>query len=270
MRDVIRFLIAPVLVLLTVSPTTGGIIDFNRWTPVEDPAHPKFIGSIDSASQVTLSAIGGPIPAATDIGYQSVDGQTPAASTQGYFFDPAADFSVALDFSMEFANPNGTLAFGFGIGEDRDGSNSAGATLVTVNGNPFSFAAAARIDDVTQTPKPILVTLQNSARLIASYDAASGDVTLGVDTNFDSIVEGSATFAALQNDWNGDSLLVSFFLRSDDGLAPAWSSGTADVTVTNFQVISGSPISVPEPQSAVVLLGLCVLFMRRRSIRPSL
>jgi hypothetical protein len=35
-------------------------------------------------------------------------------------------------------------------------------------------------------------------------------------------------------------------------------------------VISGSPISVPEPQSAVVLLGLCVLFMRRRSIRPSL
>jgi hypothetical protein len=244
---------------LTVTACQADILDFNSWTLVQDPPHANFTSTVDSSSQITLRATGGPIPPATDIGYQSVNGNTPAASTAGHAFDPSADFSVAVDFSLSFASAVGGLGIGFGIGEDKNGENSAGVALLTVNGSPsLFFGAVARVNDVNQSPQAILVGGQNSGRLIASYQNATGNVTLGVSTNGDDIPEGTTTFSGIQNSWNGGLLLTSFFLRSDNSLGAAWTSGTANAVFSNFHVISGTPIAVPEP-SMFMLAGLALL-----------
>ncbi len=245
--------------------SAADITDFNTWTLVEDPAHPNFGSSVDTAAQVTLTANGGPVPTGTDIGFSSVNGSTPSTSNQGYYFDPANDFSIAVDFAMDFTNANGTLAFGFGIGEDANGSNSVGVTLVTNNGTPLAFGASARVNDVNLTPATIGLPAQAAARLIVSYDSGSGDVTLGVSNNGDDIAEGSFTYAGLQNSWTDGPLLTSFFIRSDDLLANPWQSGVSNTVVTNFHVISGTPIAaVPEPNSVMALFGLMLLGVSRR------
>ena len=80
----LRLSIWPACLLLLLQNITaaGPISDLNTWTLVEDPAHPNFSSSVDSPSQITLSASGA-VPNATDIGYQSVDGATPGTSTSG-------------------------------------------------------------------------------------------------------------------------------------------------------------------------------------------
>lgn len=261
---------AMAIALLFFGTAAADITDFNSWTLVEDPAHSNFGSSVDSASQVTLTANGGPIPAGTDIGYQSINGLTPATSTQGYYFDHTSDFSVVVDFNMNFSNAVGVLAFGVGVGENEDGGNSAGATLVTNNGSPLVFGYASRTNDVNQAVGTIAgPTPQNSARMITTYDASSGDIVVGVSTNNDDIAEGSFTFAGLQNDWTDGNLMVSFFIRSDQffTLTP-WESGSSETTVTNFRVLSGTPVSaVPEPQSAILLVGFSLCLFSRRNRR---
>jgi hypothetical protein len=258
-----------ILALLFCTRATADITDFNNWTLVEDPADPSFGFSIDSASQLTLTANGGPIPSGFDIGFSSVNGLTPLSSTQGYYFDPSNDFSVAIDFAMSFDNPVGTMAFGFGIGEDAAGDNSAGVTLVTNNGIAAAFGAAARTDDMDAGFGPIVLVPQLAARMIATYDAATGNIELGVSTNGDDIAEGMLLFDGLQNDWTDSPLLVSFFIRSDDILGNEWQSGLSNTVVTDFHVISGSAIAVvPEPQSAAFLLcGISAFFVSRRRSR---
>src|SRR4029077_5119933 len=122
---------------------------------------------------------------------------------------------------------------------------------LTVNGAPsLYFGGAARINDVNQSPQPILsVPAQSSGRLILSYNAASGNVQVGVSTNGDDTPEGTTTFSGIQHSWTNQPLLISFFERSDNSLSPAWTSGTASAVFTNFHVISGTPIAVPEPSS---------------------
>jgi len=241
----------------------AGIVDFNSWTLVQDPPHANFTSTVDSASQITLRATGGPIPAATDIGYQSVNGSTPAASTAGNAFDPAADFAVAVDYSLSFASPVGGLGIGFGIGEDIDGANSAGVALLTSSGSPIAFGGAARVNDVNQSPQLISVPATNTARLIASYQSATGNVTLGVSTNGDDTPEGTTTFNGIQNSWDGGLLLASFFLRSDNTLGSGWTAGTASAVFSNFHVISGTPVAVPEPATLMLAAaGLAALVIR--------
>ena len=267
----LNFAYSLILALLFCPQATADITDFNNWTLVEDPADPNFGSSIDSASQVTLTATGGPIPSGFDIGFSSVNGSTPLSSTQGYYFDPSNSFSVAIDFAMSFENPLGTMAFGFGIGEDAAGANSAGVTLVTDNGSAVGFGAAARTDDMDAGFGPIILGPQLAARMIATYDAATGNIELGVSTNGDDIAEGSFLFNGLQNDWNDSALLVSFFIRSDDVLANPWQSGLSNTVVTDFHVISGSAMAVvPEPQSAVFLVyGISAFFASRRKSRAN-
>ena len=256
--------------LLSAARLWAGITDFTTWSQVQDPADLHFTGLVNSSSSITLSASGGPVSAATDIGYQSVNGNSFTSSTAGYAFSPSSNFSVAVDFALTVSGSGG-LGIGFGLGEDRGGMNSAGVAMLTVNGAPsLVFAGAARINDVNQSPQPILsVPAQSSGRLILSYDAASGNVLVGVSTNGDDTPEGTTTFSGIEHSWANQPLLISFFERSDNSLGAAWTSGTASATFTNFHVISGTPIAVPEPSSLAILIataGALGCLCRRRNL----
>ena len=73
---------------------------------------------------------------------------TPASNPGRGAFDPAFDFSVAVDFDLSFASASGGFSIGMGIGEDSDGTDSAGLILASLNGALLPFAGAARINDV--------------------------------------------------------------------------------------------------------------------------
>ena len=247
----------------------AGIIDLSQWTLVQDPPHPNLTSSIDSSTQITLRATGGPIPSGTDIGYQSVNGYNVASSTSGWAFDPGFNFSVALDFDLTFASPSGGFTIGMGIGEDRDGIDSAGVALTSWNGLLIPFFGAARVNDVTQSPVSVGVPGQATGRFIVSYDAATGNVAAGVSTNGDDVPEGSGVLSHIQNSWDNERLLVSFFARGDNGVFQ-WNSGTAEAVFSNFHVVSGAPTSVaPEPSTLLLFasgaIGLIVRGKRKQT-----
>jgi hypothetical protein len=262
---------AGLLAVLAADPASAGISDLSGWTLVEDPPNASFSGTA-SAGSILLSALGGPIPAATDIGFQSVNGATPATSTTGHAFSPLMDFRIAIDFSISTLNPVGQLGIGFGIGEDGDGRNSAGAALLVNNGAPsILFGAAARVNDSNRVPLPILVLGALAGSLFVDFDALSGDITLGASqTPGAAAWGGSATFSGLQKDWSGGDLLASVFLRSDSTLASPWQGGSAEVEFSNFRVLEGTASPVPAP-ATLALLALGALALRRAgraSTRP--
>jgi hypothetical protein len=257
---------AVVLVGFCFTPAPAASGDLSSWTLVQDPPHASFTASATTTA-ATLRAIGGPVPGATDIGFMSVNGQTPATSTAGYAFDPSASLALAIDFGLSFSStPTGMLAIGFGIGEDGDGRNSAGVVLLTSNGAPLfpaSFGAAARVNDINQPAQPLLLAGALSGTFFASYDAATGDVTLGASaTPGASAPSASANYAGLQGAWDGHLLLASFFLRSE-----SWQSGQAEATFANFRILQGAVTTIPEP-ALLPLLGLaCLAILRPR--RPA-
>jgi hypothetical protein len=209
--------------------------------------------SVDSASQITISAANHAISTGTDLAYQSVNGNTAASSTSGYAFSPAASFQIAIDFNVSFTSAVGGLALGFGIGEDIDGTNSAGAVLFTQNGSPGAppfippFGVAGRVNDVNQTPVAIVAAGQLNGSFFVTYDATTGNVTGGVGNAGDSSPFATATLNGIQNGWTDAMLFPAFFLRSDGTAGQAWTSGTASAVLSNFRVLSGTPIAVPEP-----------------------
>ncbi len=230
--------------------TRAAITDFTNWTLVEDPPNALFDATA-TATNATLGATGGPIPVGTDIGYQSVDANTPAGSATGFAFDPAFDFSVAIDYTLSFGAAAGGLGLGFGIGEDGAGVNSAGMALATLDGSPFLlFTGAARVNNVNQPFEFTSLGGALTGTLFATYETASGDIVLGASQTpgaASADAGGIATFTSLQNQWPGGDLLTSFFLRSDaiplfdpDG----WDSGTATAGFSNFRVLDGSPIDL--------------------------
>lgn len=253
------------------SKSFADITDFDRWTRVADPAHPGFAGSATS-DFADLFAFDQPIPSGTDIGFQSVDGNSVATSMGGFYFDSAADFSLAVSFDVSFSGtPVGALGLGFGIGEDGDGRNSAGVAMVTNNGNPFlTFAGAARINDVNQTPRALsTVPASLSGTLFVDYAASTGDVTVGASQTIDAAAaQGTAVYAGVQRDWEGGDLMASFFLRSQDGFGlNAWQGGQATARFSNFRVLSGAAVAIPEPSVALAMLlsGSCLAMRRRRA-----
>jgi hypothetical protein len=254
-------------------PLTTLLTDFNTWTEIEDPAHDNFNSSVDSPSQVTLSADGA-VPLATDIGYKSINGLTAALSTSGNAFDPAFDFSLAIDYDIStglFAA--GGLTLGFGIGEDDDGTNSAGAVLSSRTIGILtrsSSAGAARIDDLTQTPLALAFLAPNTGSFFVSYEASSGNVTVGVGTAGAATPNDSDTFNNIQQSWNGSKLFPSFFLRSDSASSEPWALGTADAVFSNLRVLEGTPVGllIPEP-SSLALTAIGCLGLLLRSCRQS-
>ena len=246
------------------------ISDFSTWTLLEDPPDPNFSGTSTSAN-ASLSASGGPIARGTDIGFGSTNGNTVAGSTSGHFFDPGSDFQIAIDYSLTFITPNGFLGLGFGIGEEASGENSAGVAFLTQNGLPvLTFGGAARVNDVDQTPIVLGLGATSSGSLFIDYQAASGDISIGaapLPGAANPTVSGA--FAGLQDQWNDQDLIASFFIRSD-GVIPGnqWNSGNANAVFSNFRVLQGTVSAVPEPNSvcllAAVTAGMMVVRRPRR------
>jgi hypothetical protein len=266
MRHAMAGLAGSAVVALAATGAQAGMDDLSQWTLVQDPEHELFTTEDPTAAQAKLFAGNGSIPSGTDIGYQSIEGQTAATSTSGFAFDPAFSFSVAIDFSVTFTSPSGQLGIGFGIGEDRDGQDSAGAALLLNNGTPsLSFGAAARINDVSQSPQVIHVFGSSTGSLFATYDAATGNVILGAGATGATNPAGTTTFGGIQNQWDDEQLLVSFFLRSDNSLGnSAWQSGTAQATFSNFRVRSGTPLAIPEPATAATAAPVFLALLQRR------
>ena len=269
-------------VLLLTAPAGATISDLTKWTLVEDPAHPNFSASTQNAilpSSATLLASGGPIPAGTDIGYQTVDGNTPATSTMGYAFDPTTDFSLAIDFDWTFPTASlGQLAIGFGLGEDGDGVNSAGAVMVANDGAIVpAVAGGARVGDADyMTPLPIGPHFGSTGSFFASFDAATGSVTLGIGAAGAVAPAFSNVYVGIQDMWDpamldDKLLLASFFLRSDDVLFTPWQSGSSQAIFSNFRILEGEAVrisqesAVPEPGTgSLALLALAFGLSRRR------
>ncbi|MEM9586609.1 MAG: hypothetical protein AAGA03_04955 [Planctomycetota bacterium] len=263
-----RVVVGIVVYVASIGALQAAVADLDRWTLVQDPPHPGLTATA-TASAVTLSAGNVAIPSGTDIGFQGVNGQTAAVSTSGFAFDSASDVSVAIDYEWFFSgSPVGVLGLGFGIGEDRDGMNSAGVALLTSSGVPALSFGASRVADATQAPLPFSFS-SLSGTLFVDYYAANGDVFVGAaPTPSASAPTTGATLIGIQNSWNDQDLLVSFFVRSDQILPGSnWQGGQADATFSNFRVFEGTVTAVPEP-IAMPLIALSGLLAARRSRRP--
>lgn len=248
---------AALLWLVIVSSASASSIDnFTSWTLVQDPPHSGMTGSVDNTNMVTLNAIG-PVPAGTDIGYRSINGNNVASSSFGSYFSASQDFHIAVDYSLNSLPASGVAAIGFGVGEDSAGTNSAGALLAILNGGQLVFSGGARINDSSQVQVMLVPGLATSGRFFVRYDSLSGDIIYGVNTTRGSVAPGyTGTFSGLQNSWNGDNLLASFFLRSDDSaLFSSLTSGTASAVFSNFAVLDGAAVSVVPLPAAAWLFG---------------
>ncbi|MEO1527402.1 MAG: hypothetical protein AAFX06_18385 [Planctomycetota bacterium] len=261
-----RTLFGFVLPWIVCSVANAAITDLSTWTLVEDPPNANF-SAAQTAVNATLSAAG-PVPAGVDIGFQSVSGDTVSNSTAGHYFDTNSDFSIAIDYDWTFNSASGFLGLGFGIGEDSDGMNSAGVAMATSNGSPFlTFGGAARVNDADQAPLVLGATTSSlSGSLFVSYEAASGDILLGAATSTGAAAPTvTGTYSGIQNQWNDEALLASFFIRSDGPAGGQWLGGDADAVFSNFRILSGSAVAVPEPSAVgVIALFGTTLAMRRR------
>ncbi len=266
LKSVTRFASALALSLGTAAQAAPS--DFTTWTVIEDPEH-DLLDASATPTEATLTAGDGAIPAEVDIGYASVNGSTVAGSTAGFAFSAASDFTVAITYDLSFVNPAGGLGIGFGIGEDVAGANSAGIALATANGVLPTFAAGARNNDVTIGPA-ILGGGSLTGTFFAAYDADTGDITVSASATPDAAAPdlGGIILGATLNQWTGADLLVSFFIRSD--AVPAllinnWTGEQATAVFSNFRVLDGAPILIPEPASLALLgLGGLAIGLRRR------
>lgn len=246
-------------------PGPGALQDATTGSSSANLAELNFIDDVD-------------VPAAYDIGYSSINANTVGGATSGYYFDASQDFTIRTHFSLNLTNPNGFVGIGMGIGEDRKGVNSAGIGFGVGTG-PLSLAlygAAGTNNDAPITSTFALTeTLDNEyfGSLTVSYDAATGDVTVGAAQFLGApdplaptetfTFDGTTDLGA----WAGDDLLVSFFLRSDNpGFYSNWSGTSAEADFFDFTIVEGNATQIPEPTSlALLALGGLGLMRRRRS-----
>ena len=266
--------------VLGTQTLAASITDLTMWTLLEDPPHPGMTALVSSPTSARLNT-DGPVPSGTDIGYASVNGADVASSTSGYYFDPASDFAVAIDFDLLTRSTTGAGGIGFGIGEDTNGTDSAGVGLGFIDGVPISFSTAGRVGNANQ-PLQLFSTapdasvsaggaiMEADGRIFVEYEASSGDVIVGVSTTPGSATpDETKTLTGIGAQWDDEPLLVSFFSRSQSVLiVPGIQSGLIRATFSNVTVLGGTPIpAVPEPTAALVAaFGVFgVLAVRRRS-----
>jgi len=260
--------LAAAFVLASVAAAAAAqLTDLSTWTLVEDPPNASFSVAAQSPTAITLAAADASpsaIPAGTDLGFQSVNAATVADATEGFAFAAHASFTVAIDYDAAFTDAATGLGWGFGIGEDINGENSAGTAVLTQAGLPADIplagpvGGAAVVDDqsfarflmpaVPATPDTLAGTL------FAAYDADTRNITVGWGPPGAAAAASFATFPAPQiaDRWTGRDLLVSFFIRSDNvdlpflGLVSTpWTSGAASVTFSNLRVLAGDPCAAP-------------------------
>lgn len=263
------------MVWLALTSTPGfaaSFTNFTDWTSFDDPPNANFSSSSTSTS-ATFNAANGPIPTGTDIGFASIDENTAATSTQGFVFSTTSSFTLAVSYNLILNAAVGNIGLGFGIGEDVTGMNSAGVAFQSADtgfGRFNGVAGAARVNDVGIGGTPALASFVDAnGTMFLTYDGTNGNITLGwadaVDSLSASVPDITFTGSTVSDNWNNEPLLVSIFMRSDATGGSAWTSGTAEGVFSNLRVISGSPIVVPEPSSALLAsLGLGFLALRRQ------
>ncbi|MEO1497235.1 MAG: hypothetical protein AAFV43_08810 [Planctomycetota bacterium] len=262
----VRSTLAALVIAAASGASASSITDLNTWTQIVDPFDPNLSGVINNATQATLSSTGA-VPSGTDIGYASVNGPDVAGSTAGFYFDPTSSFSVAIDYDISGMASLGAGGIGLGVGEDTAGADSAGVGVGFANGALFAASGAGRIDnaDVVINP-PVINFVGSSGRLFVDYNA--GAITGGHSATPGAAAPSSSYPVPIDPsaDWDGENLFVSFFLRSQAvNPFPGFASGTVDAVFSNFEVLSGTPIAVPEPSSACLVLALaCVGGLSRR------
>ncbi|WP_230627447.1 PEP-CTERM sorting domain-containing protein [Roseiconus lacunae] len=249
------------------SKADADVTNFLTWQPIADPVDPGFSVAA-SPTTANLFALDQPIAAGIDIGFASVNGSTVASSMTGHYFRPTDSFALAIDYDWSFAgNPSGLLGLGFGIGEDAAGENSAGIGLVANSGIPLlTYAGAARVNDVNQNAMLLGTPSELSGTLFVSFHAPNGDITVGAATTKGAtMADDSTTFSSLQQQWNGDNLMVSFFMRSDQqSILQSWQGGQSEAAFSNFRVLSGAAVAIPEPSALILLSSLTGGFLLRR------
>lgn len=240
------------------SIASAQVADFSTWTLVQDPAH-ALLTSAASSSSITLFAGNGPIPNGTDIGYQSVNGNTAATSSSGHAFSLTQNFGFAVDYAFSASGVVGNLGFGLGLGEDVNGTNSAGVVIAVNNGVPFIAGGASRTNDVNGPTGFIGFSPAATGSLHVSFDASNGSVKVGTGLVGLNVPNLNFTYSNIASSWTGADLFPAFFLRSDATLGAAYSAGNANVTFSNFRVTGGSIGAVPEPATYAALFGVLAL-----------
>ncbi|MEO0964864.1 MAG: PEP-CTERM sorting domain-containing protein [Planctomycetota bacterium] len=263
---------AAVVALVAVHASASSITDFTEWTLFDDPSGgtiSPFLSGSSTMTTATLSAGNGDVPAADDIGFATTNANTVAASTSGFAFDKDASFSLAVTYDLTFAGSPaavGNIGLGFGIGEERSGENSVGVAILTIDGSPTLFFGGARRVDNDTILGSSLVPATLSGTLFVTYDAFTGNVTVGGSQTKDANMAdplGSVVFGGVQPLWNEQDLLASFFINGVT-FGGGWDGGEADAVFTNFRVLSGSPYVIPEPASLALLAASFGLIASRR------
>ncbi|MEO1236409.1 MAG: hypothetical protein AAFX76_06425 [Planctomycetota bacterium] len=261
---------------LIAHPASGQLTGLTSFTLLEDPPNANLTAAFGSGGEAVLTA-NGAVPDGVDIGLASVDGPTVSGSTSGFFFAPDTDFSIAIDYAVAFDGSVGAGGIGFGIGVDADGADSAGIGLAFNNGGVLGTASAGRVGDEDTPVGPItILTGPASGRFFVGYDADAGAATVGLSaTPGAGVPDGSLPAAPpiteIADAFEGQPLLVSFFLRSEQltvpltsTVLPPLSAGTVTATFSNLEVLAGTPIAVPEPAAGLVLLAFGGVALGRR------
>ncbi|MEO0587240.1 MAG: PEP-CTERM sorting domain-containing protein [Planctomycetota bacterium] len=271
-----RHIAALCLALLLATPTSAQTTDFTAWTLLEGPPDPDLSGVVaPDGTTATLSATGS-INAMTDIGFASINGQDVASSNRGFYFDPNESFAIAVDYEIEIiSTPTTSTVFriGFGIGEDINGTDGAGVAVGVSATFPtpslfFTGSASARTDDEVVSDPTVLASTGAVGSLQLAYDAATGNITVDSgpdlpppDPTDPFAIDSSFTLSGLQNSWDNEGLIVSFFLN---GVGVGFEDGDVEATFSNFRILEGTPIAIPEPAALTLLAAAAGLALTRR------